>query len=377
MQVPASTATTSAADGRTRLALVNAKARLALVIGVAAGVASALVIAIAHAALALPDPLALTGAVSMAALIRPLAFALGALATWFSFRRLVSQDPERAEIELRIIASRWRWLNRAVFAAITGVLTGWAVALLIEVLGAVVVGAEISRTAAIAATAIGGGLLAGAIAYASADLDRRGLTTRVSAMLLSGLLLSMLTANDPTWWSDSLSHMGQQPDWGWIFNATMILAGLGMLGVTMEIAQGLKLLAEAGRFPPSGARFLTIALAIAAIGLTGVGVFPTYINPISMFFHNLSSNLMLLVLLFLMLGLRWIAPPLGKRVHLASIVLGAVCLLDLALYITHLFGFVFFEIVAILILLLWLFLFESATSATIHDCGSDAVLSAR
>ena len=248
----ASPATTSAADGRTRLALVNAKARLALMIGVAAGIASALVIAIAQAALALPDPLALTGAVSLAALIRPLAFALGALATWFSFRRLVSQDPEHAEIELRIVASRWRWLNRLVFAAITGVLTGWAVALLIEVLGAVVVGAEISRMAAIAATAIGGGLLAGAIAYASADLDRRGLTTRVSAMLVSGLLLSMLTANDPTWWSDSLSHMGQQPDWGWIFNATLILAGLGMLGVTMEIARGLKLLAEAGRFPPRG-----------------------------------------------------------------------------------------------------------------------------
>jgi MFS family permease len=312
----------------------------------------------------------------MAALIRPLAFALGALATWFSFRRLVSQDPERAEIELRIVASRWRWLNRFVYAAITGVLTGWAVALLIEVLGAVVVGAEISRMAAITATAIGGGLLAGAIAYASADLDRRGLTTRVSAMLVSGLLLSMLTANDPTWWTDSLSHMGQQPDWGWIFNATMILAGLGMLGVTMEITRGLKLLAEARRFPPSGARFLTIALAIAAFGLTGVGVFPTYIYPISMFFHNLSSNLMLLVFLVLMLGLRWIAPPLGKRVHLASMVLGVVCLLDLALYITHLFGFVFFEIVAILILVLWLFLFESATSATIHDCGSDTVLSA-
>ena len=43
-------------------------------------------------------------------------------------------------------------------------------------------------------------------------------------MLVSGLLLSMLTANDPTWWSDSLSHMGQQPNWGWIFNATLILA---------------------------------------------------------------------------------------------------------------------------------------------------------
>ena len=111
--------------------------------------------------------------------------------------------------------------------------------------------------------------------------------------------------------------------------------------------------------------------------MTGVGDFPTYINPISMFFHNLSSNLMLLVLLILMLGLRWIAPPLGRRVHLASIVMGAVCLLDLALYVTHLFGFVFFEIIAILILLLWLFLFESATSATIHDCGSDAALSAR
>ena len=287
MQMLASPATISGADGRTRLALVNAKARLALVIGAAAGAASAMVVAIAHVALALPDPLALTGAVSMVALIRPLALVLGVLATWFSFRRLAGLDPERAEIELRIIASRWRWLNRAVFAAITGVLTGWAVALLIEVLGAVVVGAEISRMAAIAATAIGGGLLAGAIAYASADLDRRGLTTRVSAMLVSGLLLSMLTANDPTWWSDSLNHMGQQPDWGWIFNATMILAGLGMLGVTMEIARGLKLLAEAGRFPPRGARFLTIALAIAAIGLIGVGVFPTYINPISMFFHNL------------------------------------------------------------------------------------------
>lgn len=370
MRMPASPATISGADGRTRLALVNAKARLALMIGVAAAVASTLATASAHAALALPDPLPLTGAASMAALLRPLAFALGALATWLSFRRLVSQNPERAEIELRIIASRWRWLNRLVFAAITGVLTGWAVALLIDVLSVVVVGAEISRIAAIVATAIGGGLLAGAIAYASADLDRRGLTTRVGAMLLSGLLLSMLTANDSTWWSDSLSHMGQQPNWGWIFNVTMILAGLGMLGVTMEITRGLKLFAEAGQFPSSGARFLTLALAVAAIGLTGVGVFPTYINPISMFFHNLSSNLMLLVLLILMLGLRWIAPPLGTRVHLASIVLGVVCLLDLALYVTHLFGFVFFEVVAILILLLWLFLFESATSATIHDCRS-------
>jgi hypothetical protein len=113
---------------------------------------------------------------------------------------------------------------------------------------------------------------------------------------------------------------------------------------------------------------LAIALAVAAVGLTDVGVFPTYINPISMFFHNLSSNLMFLVFLILMLGLRWIAPPPGKRVHLASTVLGAVCLLDLTLYIIHLFGFVFFEIVAILTLILWLFLFESATCASCACC---------
>ena len=62
MQMLTSPETTRAADGRTRLALVNAKARLGLMIGVAAAVASALVVAVAHAALALPDPLALTGA---------------------------------------------------------------------------------------------------------------------------------------------------------------------------------------------------------------------------------------------------------------------------------------------------------------------------
>ena len=45
MQAPVSPATAGGADGRTRLALVNGKARLALVIGAVAGVASALVVA--------------------------------------------------------------------------------------------------------------------------------------------------------------------------------------------------------------------------------------------------------------------------------------------------------------------------------------------
>ena len=44
MQAPVSTATAGGADGRTRLALVNGKARLALVIGAVAG-SCALVVA--------------------------------------------------------------------------------------------------------------------------------------------------------------------------------------------------------------------------------------------------------------------------------------------------------------------------------------------
>jgi hypothetical membrane protein len=349
-----------------RLALTRSKTRLASLIGGLSMVAGAAYITL-YLALLHPDAAILATASGLATLLVPLACALPALAVLFSYRRLPEINPDISASEREYAWDWLAWLNRLTGAAITGALSGWVVWLLCILLVPLFPDTSVAVPALIAGCALFGGLAGAVTAYASTSMDRRSFLVRLCAMLGLGLLLCMMLVADPSWWRDSLSYMGRSGPARWVFDITMILAGLGLCGVMLEIGRGLRGLSQQGLFPTRAARALTWLLAIGSLSLVGVGLFPSNTEPVSLALHKLSSNGGLLIFLSVMLALRWLAPPFGKTAHLASAIAGGLIMIDFFWYTLNIFNFVWFELTYIALLVTWLFFFESYSRAVLGD----------
>jgi hypothetical protein len=355
---------------RARLALAWSKTRLACLTGGLSAAAGAIYIMLTLTLLQ-PDAASLATASGLAALLVPLACALPALAALLSasgYRRLTGKDPVQSHHVQEHPGGWLEWLNRLAGAVITGVLCGWIVWLLCILLVPILPGARVAVPALIAGSAFFCGLAGAATAYASASIDWRSLMARLSAMIGLGLPLTMLLVDDPAWWRDSLSYMGGHGGAaGLVFDVTMILGGLGLLGVMLEIGRGLRGLSQEGQFPRRAAQALTWLLALGSIGLLCVGVFPSSDNPISLALHRLTGNGGLAVFLVAMLGLRWLAPPFGRTAHRASALTGGLVLGAYLLFALGVFSFVWFELIYIALLMTWLFFFESYSRIVLED----------
>lgn len=348
-------------------AWAEARARLGGTLGAGAAIASGVATAV-YTAAAPPNPAGLFDVQAIAPLLPPLVFALAACATLLSFRRLAAQDPRLNPIERRASAAPWGWLNRAIFSVLTGVLAGWTAHLILLAIGPACRDATVSRPQAILAIGLCGGLTAAAVAFASADIGPAGLLGRLAALVVAGLALSMLLVDDPRWWEDSLSFMGRRGPSARVFNVTLVIAGLGLWGLMLEIGRSLSGLAEAGQFPPQGARALAISLSVASIGLMGIGVFPDA-TPLGAVLHKLTGHGALLIFIAVMLGLRWLAPPFGRTAHRASALLGGLCLFAAALNAAQALNYVLFELAVISLLFVWLFLYQACAGAYVRDHG--------
>jgi hypothetical membrane protein len=164
--------------------------------------------------------------------------------------------------------------------------------------------------------------------------------------------------------------MGRSGPAGIVFSITMVLAGVGLCGAMLEIGTSLRSLSERELFPPRAAHLLTWLLALASLGLVGVGLFPSTAEGVSLALHKLTGNGGLLIFLGVMLALRWLAPPFGTIAHLASALIGILIITTFLLKELNLLGFVWFEVIDITLLMIWLFFFEAYSRAVLGDFNS-------
>ncbi|WP_282848881.1 DUF998 domain-containing protein [Microbacterium oxydans] len=130
--------------------------------------------------------------------------------------------------------------------------------------------------------AIGGGLLTGVAAAvggrfafgAGVDLRTTDLAALLFGFLVIGTLFAMVTAADPRWWEQNFSQLGVT----WVFNGTLVVAGLLVATVGSYIGRDLhRLLGDATL---SRVAVVVALWAATGIALAAVGLLPLYRAPI-------------------------------------------------------------------------------------------------
>lgn len=91
----------------------------------------------------------------------------------------------------------------------------------------------------------------------------------LAVFLVEGIMASMLTSSDPTWWEKNLSALGMTADLSALaFNLTLIVAGVIVTALARYATVGVP------TPHPAGERSLRITLIVIGVFLACVGVFP-------------------------------------------------------------------------------------------------------
>lgn len=236
-----------------------------------------------------------SGEISVAGMLSFLAMGLGVIVTALSFRQQQPVDTDVRRGPTRLIA-------RIVTSLAAGIIVFTITAVGLFVVNALFQGLTLDRLFVLGTVTIYAGLVSFALATWASSLDNINLLVLAGAVAVTGIVLAALAVGDPQWWQRSLSYLGSTETAGVYFNIALILTGLLVLVVNQETIVVLRGLVDKGDVDRDYFFWVRIHLIAIPICITGVGLFPTRITPLSDTLHNLSSHLMVVFFLFLMLS---------------------------------------------------------------------------
>jgi hypothetical membrane protein len=187
-----------------------------------------------------------------------------------------------------------------------------------------------------------------------AQLSTMALAHRLLLFMGGGVLLSMTTSPDPLWWQRQFSYLGtfgDQPSW--IFNGTLIVAGVLVTTFAMYVNRDLRTLHDRGivRYrwstPTITVMFIVLGILLAGIGLVPENVTTPGHNTIAAS-TSLAFAALLLIAPVALRGMPW--SFLLLTLGCLALLVGAVLLYLNASY----FNLTAFEVVAFAILFGWI-----------------------
>ncbi len=301
--------------------------------------------------------------------------ALGMAFTLISYRLFAQQREDLSDLERLAFKGRGFWLARlTVGLAMTGLVTlgSWLFFLLI---GNMFLNVQFSYVASVILCGVWSALVGGLVAYWMSGLTTTGLYILSALTMFVGLSTAFLLARNPEWWKRSLSYLGHDAGSNNVFNLSIISVGIIALALSSDLLNNLSILKRAGNFPQRNFTILQLGLPLLCAMVIGIGLFPTTISELSDTLHNISVHVLAILVVFSMLGIRWIIPenfpPLFAT---ASLVLGVVSIsLFVAWVVLSIINFVAFEIFLFITFMSWVFLLNRFTRQFIRNQNIEEV----
>lgn len=205
--------------------------------------------------------------------------------------------------EWRLTLPPWKFIVNAVSVVVVhAALAFVAVYALYRVLAMGFIGLPIVTFWAVVLMSVTLGLTTWIVFLSVSSMTTQRMSSLLLAFIAIGTLTAMVTTPDPKWWTIHFSHLGTFEDdlSSWVFNGTLIAAGLLVTTFAVYIANDMRALAEAGVLGnPRGPRIVPVLFAVMGIMLACVGVFPVDVN---LALHNLSASGMAAMFLVLLIG---------------------------------------------------------------------------
>lgn len=222
------------------------------------------------------------------------------------------------------------------------------------------------------------GIGCGAVAYIVAN---RNMQVRVGHVLqlfgvtlLGGIAISAITGNNPMWWEQSFSFLGERgSDTRSVFNATLIISGMLMVILQQFFMDDFVYLRSLGLLTPRKTQLVRGSLIAMGVLMALVGIIPFGVNGLLDNLHSFSAYGLALILLAHMVLVRRLLPYFSREFFITSWV--AVVLL-VAVVTLHLLGSintVGVELLAFAIGGSWLTLFIKNVELLVEHVSSGSV----
>lgn len=273
--------------------------------------------------------------------------------------------------EKQVAGSWWRYVKGHIstwsLALVHALLVFLSYALLFYVVSESFKDAYIDTWAASVLLALATGFVAYIIYLSAATMTAVRVSMLLALFLLAGTFISMLTAGNPHWWNTHFSSLGAGGGLsGYAFNATLIIAGLVIVGLARYITEDFNKLQNDGQISQKAKvgilqSLLTgIGIALAFVGLFVYDEFPTI--------HNTAAGGMALLFLVIVSLLPLITPGFTKAFFIASYSLLASLLVSVWLFLrVQYLNLTVFELVAAAIIFIWMVVFVRHVAAMLGD----------
>ena len=167
-------------------------------------------------------------------------------------------------------------------------------------------------------------------AYLSAvTMNAYRLAALLAVFLVTGVLTSMLTAEDPQWWQENLSALGMSSDVsGVAFNVTLIVAGIVVTTLAGYSTKTLELTAATAA-SRRRVRQLEVGIILIGILLACVGLFPV---DEQFWLHTAAASGMVVVFGTLIVRMRSLVPSIPATFNMLGLVFLAVIAFAVVMY---------------------------------------------
>ncbi len=193
-----------------------------------------------------------------------------------------------------------------------------------------------------------------------------GMNTTIVARLftivmISGIILSMLTNNNPNWWQVNFSYLG----WGngissISFNLTIIMAGLLVIALSTQFTNDLKRSKYIFDKKDVNLNLLTLMFIVLGVDMSSLGLFPYDKAPR---LHDILGYSMLIIFGVIVLSLRFIFPKIDKTFLTNSyLTLGLLAFCYILFSVVGYLSLTGFELIGFIVTFGWLLMFVKKIS---------------
>ncbi|KRM54242.1 AbrB/MazE/SpoVT family DNA-binding domain-containing protein [Lacticaseibacillus sharpeae] len=174
----------------------------------------------------------------------------------------------------------------------------------------------------------------------------------LTTVIITGVVVAMAANGERRWWQHNLSFLGtNMASNSWQFNLTLIITALLMVALIDYIFVTLR-----ERYPENRRLIvLRILLTLISLEVACVGIFPN--NAASHFLHDQAAGLLIMTMVVLIIGVRWLLPNSSREFLITSYVVAVLLLLlDLGFRFFKYPSLTSFEIQAFILAFGWLLL---------------------
>ncbi len=247
---------------------------------------------------------------------------------------------------------RWRNVPTIILSYIVTLIL--AILSFFWVLGVIFEGASFDLYTATAIFVIFTAVINYFMIYAALSFTSPMIVKLLIFVIIGGVFFAMLTNSESQWWQYNFSFLGtNEAIDSWQFNLTIMLSALLMVALIDYLFVNLK----KNNYSGTKLQVLRILLTLVAVALGGVGFFPNNGKGQLHILHNQAANLLVLLIVILIIGIKWLLPKVTREFLMISYgIAGALIVVNFLFQQIGYLSLTVFELIAFGLAFSWILL---------------------